>query len=173
MNRWLALAFCCAVVLIACASVPHRLSGVTLAPDALAIANSVYVNAEIRNEETGLCLASEGYSWGWAADGKLWARVTRFALAGRQAARFDYADSMHLYWHGNICGDSLPSWHTHLRMSMEGPSMCDEQSLSVRPKVPFALIQYAPDKVLVYWIEPGKHYKLANDSTRYCAPRSR
>lgn len=169
-NRWLALAFCAAVVLIACANVPHP-PGLTVTPEAMAVADSVYALATNSNAETGLCVASGGYAWGWAQDGRLWVHVRRFALGGRQAAQIRDADSMHVWWRSSICGDSLPSWHTHLAMSMPGPSNCDKLALAVRPRVPFALVQFGPGQMLVYNIEPGMHYVLAHDPNYYCDPR--
>lgn len=142
--------------------------GLTLSDVAWEQAKRAHAVAMISRKERGLCVASGGYEYGYTRDRKLWAIVYAFADTGPQAAVTDSADSNTLWWHETICGDTLPSFHTHLFAEDSVASKCDKQTLSRRPGVPFGLVQFAPGAVTMYSIIPGKHYILANDTTDYC-----
>lgn len=152
---------------IAC--VTHARGELTLSARAREVANSTYVKSMREMREAGLCVASRGYAWGWARDGRMWVTVTKFATEGRQVARVTHATLRRLQWERNICGDSLPALHTHLPPStLREPSLCDQQALAQRPKVPFHLVQVGYDSIVVYYIEPGTHATHARDSTNHC-----
>lgn len=147
---------------------PPRASGVTLSPMAWAVANETYQRAVEADAEAGLCVMSGAYRWGWAADGKMWVEIVAFATHGPQAAQTFGGTRYSLLWR-NYCGDTLPALHTHIVKARGMPSKCDVQGAARRPRVPFYLIQFARDSIMAFYVVPGEHHILADDSTNYCA----
>lgn len=127
-------------------------------------ANARYDTARAESIETGACVASGAYRWGYRADGRLWVQIDSFAQVGPTAARLVNATAIRLNWAGSVCGDSLPAYHTHLWS--RGPSKCDMHTLAERPRVPFHLVQFAKDSILVYWIAAAP--LILQDTSYHC-----
>lgn len=97
------------------------------------------------------CVAPHGYR-SWNQDGRHYADVWLLTLA-----EADSADSVSVWWHNEVCGDSLPSVHGHMGRCgcwpMSMPSPFDIDVLVNRPP-PFGLLIYPQGDsvgIRVYW----------------------
>lgn len=166
MRRLGSSLLCLALAAVSCATAPRP--GLEIAPAAWVVANRVYADAVIAGKEKGLCLASNGYRHGTTKDGQPWVAVYRFAERGPQAAKIDSANYSTLWWTDNICGDSLPSWHTHLPGTDSLASKCDRQQLARRPRAPFWLVQHATSRVTILTLSTEERHELASDPKEFC-----
>lgn len=138
---------------------------VLLTPKVQHTLDSAWVASMLRNAEAGLCVASGGYAWD--AQRRV-ARVWKLALTGPQAARIDSANTLNLWWHDDICGDTLPSWHSHLSAAFARPSLCDRQQFAWRARTPFWLVQSAPGVLYVVVLDSAERRELRRERASAC-----
>lgn len=117
-------------------------------------------------KEAAMCVPKGAYAFGVALNGKSFVLVLAFV-----PANITGADSVNVWWDGSICGDSLPSWHSHfIENGMRWkPSPCDLHQAALRPKVPFHLVAHDTAKLTAYM--PDQDF--ASKAVTWCnaAPR--
>lgn len=126
--------------------------GFMMSKEAKAQSDSAWLAGAKARKEAAMCVASGGFSYGVAMNGKPFVLVVGFTKANIAGT-----DSTHVYWRGGICGDSLPSWHSHIvdNGARYEPSDCDRHGAAVRRRVPFHIQVGDTNNLRVYLPDPA------------------
>lgn len=138
--------------------------GLVMAMEAKLQSDSAWQWSWTHRREAAMCIPKGAYAFGVALNGQPFVLVLGFIGANVQDA-----DSVNVRWKGSICGDSLPSFHTHLiENGMRWrPSPCDMHGAAMRPRVPFHLMASDTGKVTAYM--PDQNF--ASTAVNWCGQR--
>lgn len=121
--------------------------GLVLSRDAKNQSDSAWLWSYRNRKEAGMCAAPGSFAYGVAMNGRPF-----FIIGAFISAKVAKADSLYVIWAGTVCGDSLPSWHSHIvdNETRYAPSPCDIHAATKRPRVPFHLQVGDTNRIRVY-----------------------
>lgn len=136
--------------------------GLVLTAEAKRQSDSAWLWSAKHRKEAALCAAPNSYAYGIAMNKKPFVIVAEFI-----PAKVTKQDSIYVVWGGTLCGDSLPSWHSHVvdnGLRYE-PSPCDLHTATKYPRIPFHFQVGDTNKIKVYM----RDERYAREDVNWCA----
>jgi hypothetical protein len=178
IDRAVNLLFVAAVFVVACAAQVHTEiepspeveatlakmltdGGLILSRLAKHQSDSAWLWSAKHRKETAMCAASGTYAYGVAMNGKAFVIVGEFV-----PANILKQDSLYVIWGKGLCGDSLPSWHSHIvdNSLRYSPSPCDLHTATKYPNIPFHFQVGDTNRIKVYM----RNDQYASDAIAWC-----